>query len=194
MALSRLQASLAAVTNELTVAAAHINFDFTLIKCEAPKEYQVLGENLSSRRKVEAETGTIHATARRLGALFEGVCPSTPKLVQAYGTRVSEISEAIKGKDGFKSTNSGPFSAHSGIDGASIWAAATSSTTAIHVQLLACMLARIWTAPEATSAWVELVKERKKAVASQFETENSSPFPLLTAVGQLEMPRTQLAE
>ena len=194
MAISRLQASLAAVTNEFTVAAAHINFDLTLIRCEAPKEHRALGDNLSRKRKVEAESGTIHATARRLGAPFDGICLPTPKLLQAYGTRVSEISEAAKDKAGLDTTDSGPFSAHSGIDGASIWAAATSSTTAIHVQLLACMLARIWSREEATSAWVELVKERKRTIASLFEEGTSIPYPLMNAVGQLDMPRTQLAD
>ena len=191
MAISRLQASLAAVTNDLTIAAANINFDFTLVKYEAPKEYQAFGQNLSRKRKDDAETGTIHVTARRLGALFDGICPQTPKLVKAYGTRVSEISEAVKTTNEADNTI---FAAHSGVDGASIWAAATSSTAAIHVQLLACMLARIFSGPEATSAWVELVKERKKTIASQFEDGESLHFSTITAATQLDIPRSQLAD
>ncbi|KAF4625513.1 hypothetical protein G7Y89_g12656 [Cudoniella acicularis] len=91
MALSRLQASLATVTNELTLAAANINFDLTFVKCEEPKEYQELGKVLSQKRKDEAEMGSAHVTARKLGALFEGVCSPTPNLIKAYGLRVSEI-------------------------------------------------------------------------------------------------------
>ena len=178
MAISRLQASLAAVTNELTLAAANINFDFTLVKYEAPQEYQTLGRNLPTKHRNDAETGMIHVTARRLGALFDGVCPSTPKLVEAYGTRVSEISEA---STGISEAKNSIFAEYSGIDGASIWAAATSSTTAIHVQLLACMLARIYSGPEATSAWVELVKERRKIIASKFECGESLHFSIISA-------------
>ena len=192
MAISRLQASLASVTNELTVAAANIKFDFTLVKCEAPKEYRALGENLSTKRKDEAETGMIHITAQRLGALFEGVCPPTPNLVKAYGTRVSEISEAIKARPNHAKGTI--FSAEAGIDGASIWAAATSSTTALHIQLLACMLARVWNGPEATSAWVELIKERRKEIAAHLEDGNSMPFASYAAAAQLEIPRSQLAD
>jgi hypothetical protein len=75
MAISRLQAALAAATNELTVAAANFNFDFTLVKCEAPKEYHDLGKALSSNRKDEADLGQTHITGRRLGALLEGIVP-----------------------------------------------------------------------------------------------------------------------
>ena len=193
MAISRLQASLAAVTNEFTVAAAQMNFDFTLIKCEAPKEFQPLGENLSAKRKHDAEQGTTHVTARRLGALFEGVCPATPNLVKAYGRRVSDISAVAATETPPESAKS-LFSAHSGIDGTSIWAAATSSPTALHVQLLACMLARVWSGPEATSLWVEIIKERKAEIAAKFESEDEIHFSTLKAASQLDMPRTQLAD
>ena len=194
MAISKLQASLAAVTNELTVAAANIKFDFTLVKCEAPKEYRALGENLSTERKNEAETGMIHITAQRLGALFEGVCPPTPNLVKAYGTRVSEISEAVKEKFESHHAKDTIFSAQAGIDGASIWAAATSSTTALHIRLLACILARVWTGPEATAAWVELVKERRKEIAFRFQEGETMPFASYAAAAQVEIPRSQLAD
>jgi hypothetical protein len=55
MTISRIQAALGMVKNEVTVAAAQINFDFTLVKNEAPKEYHLLGECLSKRRKDEAK-------------------------------------------------------------------------------------------------------------------------------------------
>jgi hypothetical protein len=41
------QAALGAATNEFTLAAVNLNFDFTLWKTEAPKEYQELGQVLS---------------------------------------------------------------------------------------------------------------------------------------------------
>ena len=53
--ISKLQAALTAVTNEVTLTAANLNFDFALIKCEAPKEFQRLGSVLSKRRKDDAE-------------------------------------------------------------------------------------------------------------------------------------------
>ena len=192
MAISRLQAALATATNELTVAAANINFDFTLVKCEAPKEYHDLGKALSSNRKDEAELGQTHITARRLGALFEGICPATPKLIKAYGLRVSETAGAA-GKSSTEPSNS-IFAAYSGVDGTSIWAAATSSPTALHVQLLACMLARVWPAPEATSVWYELVKERRKDIARRYEDEEAIHFSTLAAAAQASISRANLAE
>jgi hypothetical protein len=69
MSFGKLQASLASATSEITVAAANINFDFTLVKYEAPKEFQPLRDVLSLKRKEEAESGATHVLARRLGAL-----------------------------------------------------------------------------------------------------------------------------
>ncbi|KAF2728667.1 hypothetical protein EJ04DRAFT_569335 [Polyplosphaeria fusca] len=191
--IGRLQASLAAATNEVTVAAANINFDFTLIKAEAPKEYQILGGHLSQRRKEKAEFGTLHVTARRFGALFQGVCPHTPKLVQAYGTRVSEIAEAAK-KLNPPENPKAMFAGHSGIDGTSIWAAATSSVTALHIQLLACMLARLCNGSEAISVWVELIEGRRKEIASNFESGQSLPFSTYTAAVRGEIARSDIAD
>lgn len=194
MAINRLQASFASMTNEITVAAAQLNFDFTLIKCDAPKEYQALGENLSERHKTDAEVGTIHDTAGRLEALFEGVCPPTPTLVRAYGTRVSEVSAAATktaaASAGFASSI---FAAHTGVDGTSIWAAATSSIAALQLQLLACMLARLWNGPEAISLWVEIVKERQKEIFKWLEEGKKLPIAVVAAARQLENSRSQLA-
>jgi hypothetical protein len=192
MAVGRLQAALAQATSEVTVAAANINFDFTLVKYEAPREYQELGDALSKKRKDNAEMGQLHITARRLGALFEGVCPATPNLLRAYGTRASEIAQHARSQL-FESTDE-IFVEQSGVDGTSIWAAATSSGAALHVQLLACMLARVWKSHEAISVWYELVKERRKAVAAKYESGENMPFSLLTAATQADVPRTQLAE
>ncbi|CEI67429.1 unnamed protein product [Fusarium venenatum] len=192
-AFGRLQAALASATNELTIAAANINFDFTLVKCEAPKEFEPLGSALSQTRKENAEGGTAHITARRLGVLFEGILPPTPALVKSYGTRVSEIAQAAR-KEGSPKLEESLFSAHVGADGTSIWAAATSSPTALHVQLLACMLARLWTASEATSIWVELVKERRKQIEGRWNNEEPLPFSTVSAAAQSDISRSSLAE
>lgn len=72
MSTARLQASLAQATNEVTVAAANINFDFCLVNFEAPKEYRPVGELLSAQRKEDAEHDESHVTAHRLAALFDG--------------------------------------------------------------------------------------------------------------------------
>ncbi|PVI00023.1 hypothetical protein DM02DRAFT_491291, partial [Periconia macrospinosa] len=190
MAISRLQASLAAATNEVTVAAANINFDFTLVKYEAPKEYQALGMNLSTKRKHNAECGQSHITARKLGALFEGVCPAAPNLIAAYGTRASQIAEAAQ--DTVEPYKNSFFGQYTGIDGTSIWAAATSSKSAIHVHLLACMLARMWTAQEAIAIWVELVSERRKEIAKKLEEGDMVNFALAAAAAQ-DVARPDLA-
>jgi len=163
MSISKITASLASATNEVTVAAANLNFDFSLVKLEAPKEFSAIGPTLSRRRRDNAEYGPSHITARKLGALFEGLIPPTPNLIRAYGLRASEISATslINPKG---SPKDGLFAAQVGLDGTGLWAAATSGTAAISVHLLACMLARIWTGPEATSIWVQIVEDRKKEI------------------------------
>ncbi|KAI9659837.1 MAG: hypothetical protein M1821_001188 [Bathelium mastoideum] len=191
--IGRLQQALTAVTNDVTVAAANFNFDFALVKCEPPQEYHSLGTILSAKRKHDAELGPIHITARRLGALFEGVCPNTPRLVQAYGTRTSEIARSANDKISSVYAKS-IFAAHTGIDATSLWAAATSSKAALPVHLLACMLARHWSPEEATSIWVELIKERREVIARKQEAGEWMSFALATAATQQEIPRQQIAE
>ncbi|VUC33324.1 unnamed protein product [Clonostachys rosea] len=190
--LGRLQAALAAATNEVTVAAANINFDFTLVKYEAPKEFKPLGELLTSRRKNEAENGRSHITARRLGALFDNVCPDTPNLIKAYGTRVAEVSKQATENEP-KEYRGSIFSAYTGVDGTSIWAAATSSKTAIHVHMLACMLAEFWDPAEAVSIWEELVAERRRDITTRLERGESMPFGLAAAAAQQDISRQDLA-
>lgn len=192
MSIGRLQAALAQATNEVTVAAANINFDFTLVKYEAPKEYQDLGNALSNRRRNEAEVGQPHITARRLGALFDGICPTTPNLIKAYGLRASEIAAAAK--QSFPVPSNSIFAEQSGIDGTSIWAAATTSSSAIHVQLLACMLARLFDVQQATSIWYELVRERRNEISTRYENGEQLPFASLSAATQAEISRDNLAE
>ncbi|KAL4723594.1 hypothetical protein ACLX1H_009232 [Fusarium chlamydosporum] len=189
----RLQAALASATNEVTLAAANINFDFTLVRCEAPKEFEPLGSSLSQTRKENAEGGTAHVTARRLGVLFEGILPPTPTLVKSYGTRVSEIAQAAQHENPPEISES-IFAAHVGADGTSIWAAATSSPTALHVQLLACMLARLWSASEATSIWVELIKERRKQIEGLWNDDEPLRFATVAAAAQSDISRASLAE
>ncbi|CAI6092054.1 unnamed protein product [Clonostachys chloroleuca] len=190
--LGRLQAALAAATNEVTVAAANINFDFTLVKYEAPKEFKPLGELLASKRKDEAENGRSHITARRLGALFGDVCPETPNLIKAYGTRVAEVSKQAMDNEPREYRNT-IFSAYAGVDGTSIWAAATSSKTAIHVHMLACMLAEFWDPPEAVSIWDELVAERRRDIAARLEQGEPMHFGLAAAAAQQDISRQDLA-
>ncbi|KAF2012806.1 hypothetical protein BU24DRAFT_465163 [Aaosphaeria arxii CBS 175.79] len=193
MSVGRLQAALGAVTNEFTAAAANINFDFTLIKVEAPKEFQPLGDSLALVKRAEAESGSAHVLARELGALFTGICPKTPQLLKAYGTRVSEISEASKKRFGNQGLGS-IFSEYSGIDGTAIWAAATSSEVAIQAHLLACMIARIFEPPQAVAIWVEMVRARKSEVADKVECGEQVPFALVNVACRRDIRKTELAE
>ncbi|KAI1129801.1 hypothetical protein F5Y10DRAFT_145672 [Nemania abortiva] len=192
LSLGKIQAALASATNEVTVAAANLNFDFTLVKFEAPPEYQPLSTNLTKRRKDNAEHGDIHVTARRLSALFEGVCPGTPNLIKAYGRRVSEISEAAKRIP--SNDKSGMFEEYLGIDATSIWAAATSSQSgsAIQIHLLACLLARMWSHAEAVSIWDRIVTSRRHEIAGNFQNGTNVPFAALAAATQQEIRLSSL--
>lgn len=158
-AISRFTTSLLAGAQENTLALAALNFDFSLYKVEAPLEYQALGSCLSRERRQNAESGAQHVTARRLGALFRSEMPSVPNLIKAYGYRVSQIAQAPV--DQRLLQTEGIFADKIGIDGTTIWAAATSGSEAQGMQLLACMLARFWSAQEAVSIWAEIVEERK---------------------------------
>ena len=177
---------------EIAPALANLNFDFALWKVDAPKEYQGVGQNLSTLRRVNAEGGASHITARKLGALFERVLPSTPNLIKTYGRRASEISSsmAIDSKD---LDNYGIFSSQVGVDATSLWAAATSGDSAMAVHLLACMLARIWDSPEATSIWAEIVEHRRKEIVAAFERDNIGEYTVLAAAKQ-EFARGQFRE
>lgn len=99
-AIGRFAASLVSGTNETTFVLANFNLDFSLVKVEAPIEYQGLRSALSRRRVEDAEQGNLHRTARKLGALFEQILPPVKMLTEAYGRRVSEIagSECLKKK------------------------------------------------------------------------------------------------
>ena len=192
MSLQKLTAALASGNAELQVALASMNLDISLIKMEAPKEYQPLALALPSRRKAEAEEGSTHAVARKLQALFSGLYMPTPALYTAYGSRASKITETQR-RHAKTVDKRGPFAEHIGIEGGSIWAAATSGTNAIAIHLLACMLARIFTAPEAIAAWEEIVTIRKKQILDGSESAGvDQMFSILAAKSALS--RQDLAE
>ncbi|KAF4956258.1 hypothetical protein FSARC_11657 [Fusarium sarcochroum] len=190
--MNKLVASLAQATNEVTLTAANLNLDFSIFKFEAPPSYKAFGEGLSLQRKENAEYGSPHVTARKLGALFNDTLPKTPTLISAYGTRVSEILPLIRSDEDDIAVQS-IFRHQLGADGTTIWAAATSGDGAVPVHLLACLLARAWTGPEATSIWAQIVAERKKEIAASYEDGTLNDYPTLSAFRQ-EITRDQLAE
>jgi len=150
-----------------------------------------LGAVLSRQRKINAEDGPLHRTARKLGALFEQILPSTPNLIRAYGKRATAIFQT-PGINPQGTKKDGPFESFVGADGASLWAAATSGHSAVAVYLLACMLARKWDAQVATSIWVELVAERKQEVENAFKEGNVASMTVVLAAGQ-ELSREELS-
>ncbi|KAH8590982.1 hypothetical protein B0O99DRAFT_520304, partial [Bisporella sp. PMI_857] len=188
--ISKLNSAILSMPNELTVAAANFNLDFSLMKVEAPKEFHGLRDALSVHRRSAAEEGPPHITARRLGALFENMVPPIPHLIQAYGKRVSSISS--RSTEAQNNPNVGIFSAQAGLDGTNIWAAATSGQGALAVHLLACMLARIWKSHEAISLWAELVERRKQAINEVFNNTNAAETAAIMAAQQT-FTRQQLA-
>src|SRR5438034_1393185 len=116
MSISRINASLASANNENNLALATINFDFALIKVEPPREFKPLGMALSKMRREQAEEGIHHQTARKLGALFRSLIPSTPFLLKAYGERVSEISQIESVNPRASAGSAGIFEERIGID------------------------------------------------------------------------------
>ncbi|KAF4495955.1 hypothetical protein FAGAP_7889, partial [Fusarium agapanthi] len=161
----QLDGSMFSVKNENNVGLANLSVDFSLVKVEVPKQFEGLGKALSPHRRENAERGPQHRTARRLGALFEQVIPDIEVLAAAYGERVSEIAESrqldLNGEE------YGPFSRYAGVDGTSIYAAASSGSGVIALHLLACMLARMLKDAEATAFWVQLVKSRLEELESK---------------------------
>ena len=193
--LGRFTNGLGVAHNENTLALMNMNFDFSLFRVDAPLEFQALGNNISRRRWREGELGSLHRTARRLGALFEGVLPPIPQFSRAYGRRVSEVSHSQR-QNPKGNAGAGPFADHMGADGTAIWAAATSGPHVIPILLLGCMLARIWSGPEATSLWVELVDRRRREVdqCCQCCTDASTSQFVLLQAAQQEITRSNLAD
>ncbi|OOF93336.1 hypothetical protein ASPCADRAFT_398398 [Aspergillus carbonarius ITEM 5010] len=156
---------------ESNIALAHLNLDFSLVKFEAPVELQPLGQQLSKSRRHSAEDGSFHILARRLGVLFGDVLPDVPALLEAYGTRATEIvQETSKRLQSPRDIVDGFFGSHLGIDSTTIWASATSGKSVLRIHLLACMLARIWSPQEATAIWSELVTHRQAVIRSQAQS------------------------
>lgn len=191
--LANLTTAFMKASHDTTLTLANLNFNFALIKYDAPEEYHALGESLSSHRRKAAEDGAIHVAARKLTALFQSVIPPVPKLIHAYGLRVSEIAKlpTVNPKGTQKQ---GLFADHVGADGTSIWASATSGSEAVTMHLLACMLARIWKREEAIAIWTEFVQQRKLHLQSGI-TECDGPLKISDlAASHIELTRTELDE
>ncbi|KAL9623650.1 MAG: hypothetical protein Q9160_002106 [Pyrenula sp. 1 TL-2023] len=186
---SRIHASALSAIQETTVALASINFDFSLVRVEPPPEYEAIGKLLSPARQQAAERGAEHVVARKLHALFAEALPSTPHLLAAYGSRTTEIAKSdIVNPQGRR--EDGILQDWIGADGTSIWAAATSGRAAIAVHLLACLLARLFSAPEATAIWEQIVLARKAQLST---VDASEPVALSKlAAAQVDITRPQL--
>lgn len=182
--------SLLHASNENALALANLKFDFSLAKVEAPIEYRGLGLALSLGRRHSAELGAPHKTARKLGALFEQLTPSTPSLITAYGKRVSSIIKT-PGLNPTGSSSHGPFEAFVGVEGTALWAAATSGVPALGIYLLACMLARAWDAKASTAIWVEIVEGRKSEIEEAIQRNDIVSEITLYAASQ-EISRQEL--
>ncbi|USP77955.1 hypothetical protein yc1106_05229 [Curvularia clavata] len=192
MSISRFNTSVVSGTNENTLALVNLNVDLSLLKLEAPSEFKDLGRSLTRQRREIAEDGSVHRTARRLGAVFEGIAPHTPSLIRAYGSRVSEISRDSS-NEGLLSSR-GVFADCAGMDGTSVWAAATSGKTAIAVHLLACMLARAWSSSQATSIWVEIIEARRQDLRKQISDGLYNDSTQLGLALSADLSRNDLAE
>lgn len=191
MAMQNWSAALFSGQQQANLGLATLNFDFSLVKLEAPKEFGPIGQQLTHFRRQAAESGAPHVTAQKLRALFQHVLPPTPSLIKAYGTRCSEITSAKADKpETLKGY--GIFAEHAGVDATSIWAAATSGAEAVAVHLLACMLARFWSRPEATAIWEELVERRKAELGRVQDTEPN--YLSSCTAAQISISREQLRE
>ncbi|KAJ9649895.1 hypothetical protein H2198_010779 [Neophaeococcomyces mojaviensis] len=194
--IGRIVNSVFSATNENTIALANLNFDFSLFKFDAPKEFKTVGDTLSTRRRDDAEAGKIHRTARRLGALFQALVPSVPSLIRAYGTRASEIASLAK-VNPKANPSYGPFQEFVGIDSTSLWAAATSARAQasahapLAVHLLACILAKAWDADKAVAIWVEIVNERQAELKEKIGDEPQILGQYMAS--QQEITREELA-
>ncbi|TRX88740.1 hypothetical protein FHL15_010412 [Xylaria flabelliformis] len=179
-------ASAATFRTEATAALVNVNLEFNIFAkkfVQPPPEYAGVGQHLATSRLQEAQDGARHGVARRLGALFKdsAMLPSTPELIRTYGLRASEISRTAtanpRGND-----SHGAFAGMIGADATTLWAAATSGRPAIQCHLLACLLARIWEPPEATSIWVEIISRRKLILKSKLSEEGELEQEVLLAV------------
>ncbi|KAM0459599.1 hypothetical protein ACHAPV_005312 [Trichoderma viride] len=179
---SQFIASIFSTRNENNFSLANASVDFALVRVEVPKQFEGLGNALSQHRRQNAESGPQHRIARRLGALFEQIIPNIDILTAAYGERASEI--AASPLFDLKNSDHGPFSGHVGVDGTSIYAAASSGPSIIALHLLACMLARMFSNVEATAIWMQLVDGRLKDLEKAAETSQIQGLAALYAAEQ----------
>ncbi|RYC58306.1 hypothetical protein CHU98_g7894 [Xylaria longipes] len=182
----QLNASAATFRTEATTALVNVNLEFNAFAkrfVKPPPEYAGVGQHIATTRLKEAEGGTRHGVARRLGALFKdnAIFPSTPELIRTYGLRASEISRTATANPQGDDSH-GAFADMIGADATTLWAAATSGWPAIQCHLLACLLARIWEPPEATSIWVEIISRRKLILKSKLAEEGELEHEVLLAV------------
>lgn len=189
--IGRVAGSAAIAVVEATFALNNMNFDFSLVKVEAPLELQPLGSLLSKRRRASAESGPFHILARRLEALFAGALPKVPTLLKQYGKRASEIAETVESTAGSSAgARTGPFSSHTGVDGTTIWASATGGDSALCMHLVACVLARIWSPQEATLTWMDMVTLRQSEVKKAAEDDGVATNAMAYAAALHEFDRT----
>ena len=177
---------------EATLALANLNVDFSVVRFEAKPEFREVGNRLSKRRKLEAEDGRIHSTARRLGALFTDVLPSVDSLCARYGLRASEIAANPKVNPQGSAAH-GPLAAHVGLDATTLWAAATSGPGSVQVHLLACMLARQWSGAQTVSIWSELIAARKAELERHLR-EDETFHPSYVTLTRIHIGLDELAE
>ncbi|KAI1322120.1 hypothetical protein F5Y16DRAFT_413434 [Xylariaceae sp. FL0255] len=170
--IGQFDASAAKFSAEATNALVNVNLEFSLFT--------------KQNRIQEAEGGVRHGVARKLGVLFKDkdILPSTPELIRAYGLRASEIAQKAAAFNHGGAGSSGVFEDMIGTDATTLWAAATSGRAAIHCHLLACMLARIWDPPEATSIWVEIITRRKITLRQRLEEEGELEYELVQALAE----------
>ncbi|KAK4145045.1 uncharacterized protein C8A04DRAFT_36175 [Dichotomopilus funicola] len=164
---------------ETTLALANLHFEVNLFtkRVNPPAEYEGVGRHLAKSRLEEAQNGTPHSTARKLGLLFKHILPSTPNLIKAYGTRASEISKSAKANTNGDDSSYGPFVSRIGADATTLWAAATSGHAAI----------------QSTSLWDENIANRKIEVAKKLEAEGEIETDLMLAARE-QLPRSDLAD
>lgn len=79
------------------------------------------------------------------------------------------------------------------MDGASIYAGASSGSSGVAVNLLACLLARAFSPSEATALWVELVAQRKKQIEDNSDDSQYQSLAATMACRQ-ELSRNELAK
>lgn len=194
--LKEVNAALNSIRASQTNALVNVGLELNIFtkRVQPPAEYAGVGQHLAPSRLKEAQNGTRHAIARKLGLLFrdKALLPSTPELIKAYGTRSSEIARSPAANPEGNSSH-GAFAGLIGADATTLWAAATSGWTSIQCHLLACLLARIWESSEATSIWVEIIAARKEELKKRLEQQGELEQEVLFVVDG-DISRTDLLD